>query len=219
MIFEKNDRIVFIGDSITDSNRNYNAKLAGWSSWGDGYVNILNAYTTALLPEYELMVINQGVSGNCIKDLNDRWQQSIFDLNPDWVTIMVGINDVWRHYDGTFSQDSQVSAEQFSQIYRSLIEKTLPQVKGMILLSPYMIEANVEDPMRKQMDSYRQIVKELATEYNTLYGNVQAPIDIFLQCQSSYVLSSDRIHPSTAGHLLIAKTWLEATGLVGGQDA
>lgn len=213
MLFEKKDRLLFMGDSITDSGRNYDAMPAGWSSWGDGYVNLLNAYTTALLPETELMVVNRGVSGNTVVDMAARWQTDALDFQADWVTIMIGVNDVWRHYDGTFPQVIQVDAGQFEQVYRELIEVTLPKVKGIILLSPFMVEGRLDDPMRQQVDQYRAIVEKLAADYQLPYGNVQAKVDEFLQHQSSYVLSSDRVHPSLAGHLLIAQAWLEATGI------
>lgn len=213
MLFEKKDRLLFMGDSITDSGRNYDAMPAGWSSWGDGYVNLLNAYTTALLPETELMVVNRGVSGNTVVDMAARWQTDVLDFQADWVTIMIGVNDVWRHYDGTFPQVVQVDADQFEQVYRELIEVTLPKVKGIILLSPFMVEGRLDDPMRQQVDQYRAIVEKLAADYQLPYGNVQAKVDEFLQHQSSYVLSSDRVHPSLAGHLLIAQAWLEATGI------
>ncbi|MRJ46970.1 SGNH/GDSL hydrolase family protein [Fundicoccus ignavus] len=207
MLFEKKDRLLFMGDSITDSGRNYDAMPAGWSSWGDGYVNLLNAYTTALLPETELMVVNRGVSGNTIVDMAARWQTDALDFQADWITIMIGVNDVWRHYDGTFPQVVQVDAGQFEQVYRELIEVTLPKVKGIILLSPFMVEGRLDDPMRQQVDKYRAIVEKLAADYQLPYGNVQAKVDEFLQHQSSYVLSSDRVHPSLAGHLLIAQAW------------
>lgn len=213
MLFEKKDRLLFMGDSITDSGRNYDAMPAGWSSWGDGYVNLLNAYTTALLPETELMVVNRGVSGNTVVDMAARWQTDALDFQADWITIMIGVNDVWRHYDGTFPQVVQVDAGQFEQVYRELIEVTLPKVKGIILLSPFMVEGRLDDPMRQQVDQYRAIVEKLAADYQLPYGNVQAKVDEFLQHQSSYVLSSDRVHPSLAGHLLIAQAWLEATGI------
>lgn len=213
MLFEKKDRLLFMGDSITDSGRNYDAMPAGWSSWGDGYVNLLNAYTTALLPETELMVVNRGVSGNTVVDMAARWQTDALDFQADWITIMIGVNDVWRHYDGTFPQVVQVDAGQFEQVYRELIEVTLPKVKGIILLSPFMVEGRLDDPMRQQVDQYRAIVEKLAADYQLPYGNVQAKVDEFLQHQSSYVLSSDRVHPSLAGHLLITQAWLEATGI------
>lgn len=218
MLFQKNDRILFMGDSITDSNRNYEAIPAGWSSWGDGYVNLLNAYTTAIFPEVELMVVNRGVSGDTILDLENRWEEDVLNFAPDWVTIMIGVNDVWRHFDGVFAQQRMVKEEEFKETLCKLIEKTQTKVKGIILLSPFMVEKNEADPVRAMVDRYRKIVETTAKDYDLIYGNVQEKIDGFLEQQSSYVLSSDRVHPSLAGHLLIAQTWLEITGLVGGES-
>ncbi|MGJ0994340.1 SGNH/GDSL hydrolase family protein [Enterococcus casseliflavus] len=197
MIVDKKDRLLFMGDSITDSNRNYQAIPAGWSSWGDGYVNLINAYTTALLPQMELMIVNRGVSGDTVVDLKKRWK-----------------DDVWRHFDGTFAQTELVGIERFESELRDLIEQTLSNVKGMILLSPFMVEANKEDPLRKMLANYQQVLAKVAQEYGILLGDTQEKFDDFLLYQSSYVLSSDRVHPSTAGHVLIAKTWLETVGIL-----
>lgn len=214
MEIKKKARLVFVGDSITDSNRNYEATLAGWSSFGDGYVNLINAYTTALLPDQEYMVINQGISGDTVADLKIRWESDVLALKPDVVTIMIGVNDVWRHFDGTFCQSELVNLSRFEKIYRELIEKTLTEGISVILLSPFMVEQNREDPMRGMIDDYRSIVRKLAEEYQLICGDVQKKIDQFLKYQSSYVLSSDRVHISLAGHLLIAKEWLEATKII-----
>ena len=219
MMIEKKDRILFVGDSITDSNRNYEAIPAGWSSWGDGYVNLINAYTTALLPREELMIVNRGISGDTILDLKKRWQVDVLDFKPDWLTIMIGVNDVWRHFDGTFAQTPLVSLDRFESELQTLIERTLPHVKGIILLSPFMVEQNEKDPVREMLSGYQQVIQTLAETFGLPYGNVQEKIDDFLRHQSSYVLSSDRVHPSLAGHVLIAKTWLETTGILEGKDA
>lgn len=218
MRIDKNDRLLFVGDSITDSNRNYDAIPAGWSSWGDGYVNLINAYTTALLPQKELMIVNRGVSGDTVRDLKKRWQADVLDFQADWVTIMIGVNDVWRHFDGTFTQTKLVSLERFEKELRELITRTLPNVKGIILLSPFMVEHNQNDPVREKLGHYQQVVAHLAEEFSLPHGNVQEKIDAFLCYQSSYVLSSDRVHPSLAGHLLIAQTWLETVGILEGKD-
>ena len=95
-----------------------------------------------------------------------------------------------------------------------MIEQTLSNVKGMILLSPFMVEANKEDPLRKMLANYQQVLAKVAQEYGILLGDTQEKFDDFLLYQSSYVLSSDRVHPSTAGHVLIAKTWLETVGIL-----
>lgn len=214
MIVDKKDRLLFMGDSITDSNRNYQAIPAGWSSWGDGYVHLINAYTTALLPQMELMIVNRGISGDTVVDLKKRWKDDVLAFQPDWVTIMIGVNDVWRHFDGTFAQTELVEIERFESELRDLIAQTLPSVKGMILLTPFMVEANKEDPLREMLTNYQHVLAKVAQEYGILLGDTQEKFDDFLLYQSSYVLSSDRVHPSTAGHVLIAKTWLETVGIL-----
>ncbi|GGI65378.1 SGNH/GDSL hydrolase family protein [Enterococcus alcedinis] len=214
MTLGKKSRLLFVGDSITDSNRNYEAIPAGWSSFGDGYVNLINAYTTALLPDKEYMVVNKGVSGDTIVDLKSRWQQDVLDFKPDTVTIMIGINDVWRHFDGTFCQSEFVHPTVFEQVYRELIEETLAKGIKVFLMSPFMVEANHQDPMRSMVDDYRSIVKKLSEKYQLVHGDVQKKIDQFLKYQSSYVLSSDRVHVSLAGHLLIVQEWLEMTKII-----
>ena len=209
MIFSKKDRIVFVGDSITDSNRDYAAPPAKWASWGDGYVNVINGYTTALHPAKELMIINKGISGNRIMDLSTRWNEDVVALTPDWVAIMIGINDIWRQFDGTFCQDEQVTEDEFYETYRTLVKETLPKVKGMILLSAFMVEERLDDAMRKKVDRYNQLTQQVAEEFSIRFVDVQAYFDEFLTHQSSYVLSSDRVHPSFAGHLLIAKAFID----------
>lgn len=211
-MFEKKARIVFVGDSITDSGRNYEAAPAGWSSWGDGYVNLINAYTTAVHPEKELMVVNQGISGNRITDLQERWGE-VLALQPDYLTIMIGINDAWRHFDGTFMQQEQVSLPLFEEIYEELINQSLAINTKVILMSAFMIEANQGDSMKQMVLQYNQVTKKLAEKYQLLYVDIQEELDAFTEVQSSYVLSADRVHPSLAGHLIIAKTWLQAVGL------
>lgn len=212
MDIKKKSRIVFMGDSITDSNRNRQAIPAGWSSWGDGYVNLINAYTTAYLPMNELMIVNKGISGDTITDIQKRWEKDVIDFKADWVTLMIGINDVWRHFDGTFCQEPLIDLEKFECTYREIIERSLNNGIQMILLSPFMVEQNQEDPMRKMVDSYRSVVKKLADDYQLIYGDIQSEIDCFLQYQSSYVLSSDRVHISLAGHYIISQNWLNITG-------
>ena len=213
VMFGKNDRIVFVGDSITDSGRNYDALPAGWSSWGEGYVHLINAFTTGVHPEKELMIVNQGISGNRITDLKQRWEKDVMGLSPDWVNIMIGVNDVWRHFDSTFSQEKQVDMDMFEKIYEELIVTTQSKVKGIILIGAFMVEANRQDAMREKLEQYNNVTKKLAEKYNLLYVDIQTVMDHFTRYQSSYVLSSDRVHPSTAGHLLIAREWIKSVGL------
>ncbi len=212
MIFEKNDILVMAGDSVTDCGRMYEQPAGGWGSFGDGYVSMVDAFLAALYPELHIMVANRGVSGDDIIKMEERWDKDVMALNPDWVSIMIGINDVWRQFDGLLMHVDTVSPTLFETTYRNLIERTLPHVKGIILISPIMIEQNNDNPMKQMLTKYAAIAKTLATEYNLLYVDVQSRVDAFLQELNEFILCSDRVHPNNKGHAIIAKAFLDTIG-------
>lgn len=213
MIFQENDIIVMAGDSVTDCGRSYELPPAGWGSFGDGYVMYVDAFLTTLYPELKLMVANKGVSGNCITDLEQRWDKDVLSLKPDWVSVMIGVNDVWRQFDGILMNVDMITIDRFEQSYRRIIEKTLPVVKGMILLSPIMIEKDDTHPMKAMVVKYAEVARRLAEEYGLLFVDVQSKIDKFLENLNEYILTSDRVHPNHKGHSIIAKAFLDKVGV------
>lgn len=210
MIFEKNDKLVMIGDSITDCGRTRPDGEGLFDPYGNGYVNMVKAFLDADYPEFAIRVVNKGNSGNNVRNLKNRWDEDVLGHDPDWVSIMIGINDVWRHFDCPKMTETHVGIEEYEKTYEGLINTTLPQVKGLILVKPYFIESNLEDPMRRQMDEYGEIVEKLAKKYNTILVDPQAGFDNMLKYMHPMALAWDRIHPNTSGHALIAKCFLEA---------
>lgn len=217
MLFNKNDTLIIAGDSVTDCGRTYDADLAGWGSFGDGYVGLINAFMTGLYPELSVRVINKGVNGNTVVDLKKRWQQDVLDLKPDVVSIMIGVNDVWRHFDGTFKREELVTPEIYRHTYEEIIEATLPSVRNLLIMGSFMVEPNTSDPMGKMVREYAAIAKELAIKYNLIYIDTQKRIDDFTTHLSSYIISQDRVHPygvqgPLPGHMILAKSFLDAAG-------
>jgi len=100
MKIENGSKLLFIGDSITDCGR---ARPVGeglhWNNLGNGYVSIVQAQILTKHPESRIIVINMGVGGDTVRHLKARWQTDVLDLKPDWLSIMIGINDVWRQFD------------------------------------------------------------------------------------------------------------------------
>lgn len=214
MLIEKNSIVVFAGDSVTDADRNYDRDPGGWDSWGHGYVTLINDAMTALAPQLKAEIINSGVNGDDIKLLAARYDHDVLRFKPDYVTVMVGINDVWRHFDREFQHWNQpkVEPDEYRQIYHALIDKTKPTVKRMIIMSPFMWELNHDDPMRHALLAYQKIGKELAAQNDLMYIDAQAAVDDFLHQASYYVATPDRVHPSEQGAMVIAKKWLDAVG-------
>ena len=109
-------------------------------------------------------------------------------------------------------KEQHVEPEVYEETYRELIERTLPQVKGIILMTPYYIEAPREDPMRRRMDTYAGITKKLAAEYGLICVDLQKAFDDFLEFRHSSFLAWDRVHPSQSGCFLMGSEFLRQTG-------
>lgn len=212
MLFSKAQKLLFIGDSITDCGRNQPFGEGRGGSLGNGYVALIEGLIQSTYPELALRIVNKGISGNTVRDLNNRWQEDVISQNPDWLVIKIGINDVWRQFDTPFIPDRHVYEEEYQATLRKLIEETKPQLKGLILMSPFYIELSREDSMRSKMDTYGAIVRKLAKEYDALFIDTQAAFDKVLEHLYPATLAWDRVHPSYAGHMVLAKAFLKLVG-------
>ena len=212
MLLEKNDTLLFIGDSISDYERKRPVGEGLFNALGHSYVACAGALLNCMYPELHLRVINMGVSGNQVRDLDARWQTDVMDLKPQWVSVLIGINDVWRQFDCPQMPETHVSLQEYEETYARLIERTLPQVKGMILMTPYYMEPNRQDPMRTRMDEYGAVVRKLADKYHLTFVDLQAGWDRLFQHMHSTNIAWDRVHPNQTGCMYIAKQFLQAIG-------
>lgn len=212
MLLQKSQKLLFIGDSITDCER---AKPAGeglFGALGKGYVSLVDALLQAVYPELGIRVVNVGSSGNNVVDLQARWQEDVLDRKPDWLSIMIGTNDIWRQYDTPFIKDWHVYADKYEETLRQLVEQTKPRVSQLVLMTPFYLESNKQDAMRRTMDEYGAIVKKIAEQYGVLFVDTQAAFDIVLKELYSATLAWDRVHPSQAGHMVLARAFLNKIG-------
>ena len=212
MLFDQNDKILFIGDSISDYERTRPVGEGLFNAWGRSYVADVGSLLGCMYPEMHLRIVNMGIGGNQCRDLEARWQTDVFDQNPDWVSVLIGINDVWRQFDSPEIKEQHVSPEAFRTCYERLIKSTLPRVKGMILMTPYFMEPNRDDPMRRRMDEYGAITKELAEKYHLTLVDLQAGWDKLFQHMHPMNIAWDRVHPNQIGCMYIAKQFLSAIG-------
>ncbi|MDA0990712.1 MAG: SGNH/GDSL hydrolase family protein [Verrucomicrobia bacterium] len=203
------ETLLFIGDSITDCGRQ--RPVGERTGLGEGYVAFVDGLMAATLPEQRARVLNTGIGGNRVTDLASRWQTDVLDLKPTWLSVMIGINDVWRQFDHELSAQ-QVTIDQYESVYRELLAQTRPQLTGLVIMSPYFLEANRSDPMRAQMDAYGAVSRKLAGEFDALFVDVQAAFDAYLAERPSQSLCGDRVHPNKTGHMIIACAFLRAVG-------
>jgi lysophospholipase L1-like esterase len=175
---------------------------------GSGYVAYTQALFEAFHPTVRVRVINRGISGNTVRDLAARWQTDVLDLNPDWLSVMIGINDVWRQFDCSMATDRHVLLSEFKTVYSGLLEITRPHLKGLVLMTPFVIDAHRKDPMRRQMDAYGKAVRKLAEEFDAVFVDTQAVFDDLMQSIPPTELAWDRIHPGPTGHMALARALL-----------
>lgn len=212
MKIQAHQKLVMIGDSITDANRTKPIAEGLFDPLGRGYVTFVDSLINTYYPERQIRIANVGTSGNTVKDLASRWQTDVLELKPDWLSVMIGTNDIWRQFDTPKLTEGHVLPEEYERIYDDLLAKTRPLLKGLLLARPFFVESNLSDAMRARMEEYAKIVQRLAKKYDALYADPQAGFDAALKHCHSSALSWDRVHPNQTGHMIIAKAFLDALG-------
>ena len=204
--------ILFQGDSITDAGRSKDND----GNPGYGYPDMVTG-TLGYQHPYQYKFYNRGISGNRVVDLYARIRKDMINLKPDYMSILIGINDVWHEIGGK----NGVDAQKFEMVYGLLIEELLRDLPGLklMLLEPFVLPGSATCPtedipdrwdyFRSETDLRRAAVKRLAEKYNLVFvplqdkfsaANADAPEGYWLR---------DGVHPSPAGHALIQEAWLE----------
>ena len=206
-------RILFQGDSITDCDR----RRSDFYGLGGGYPNLVKASLGLDYPgEYEF--VNRGVSGDRIVDLYARIKMDFINLQPDYASIYIGVNDTWHE----INDQNGVETEKFEKIYTMLVEEILeacPQTK-LILIAPYVIEGsgscNTEDlpnkykTFRADVAEKAAVAKRIAEKYNLSFIELQPAFDEACTKAPAANWSGDGVHPSECGHEIIKRLWIEA---------
>jgi lysophospholipase L1-like esterase len=210
MKIHSNSTLLMIGDSITDCDRVRPVGEAVGGGLGNGYVALIDAMLGATCPQRHIRILNTGISGNTVRDLAARWQSDVLDLKPDWLSIMIGINDVWRQFLAPLQTEGHVPLDEYASTLEQLVRTTLPQLKGLVLMTPYFIEPSRADPMRAMMDRYGEVVRQLAGQYQAILVDTQAAFESVLTEFHPMALAPDRVHPTLAGHMVLARAFLKA---------
>lgn len=207
MKLKQNDKVLFIGDSITDVNRNRSNKR----DLGQGFPLLIAAELQAMLPKKKLTFYNRGIAGDRLIDLKNRWEEDCLDLNPDVVTILIGINDTNQQTAKAKEVDLE-EIKKFEEDYRFLLKSLVQRTDArIVLMEPFVLPYPKElMTWRAELDPRIQIVRKVARDYQTDL----IPLDGILNAAGiahgfSYYTGDDGVHPTDAGHGLIKKAWLE----------
>lgn len=203
MKIKPNQKVVFIGDSITEDGRFEDSK-----GLGDGYVRLIDDYIKAGYPSSDIQIVNKGISGNRVTDLKARWEVDVIQEVPDWVSISIGVNDVWRQLDNPSMV--QVYADEFERIYRQLLneiqEKTDAQI---IIMDPTIIGEDVHSEGNRLLKEYVTITKQLSKEFQTVNISMHETFIEYVEDNPENTLTNDGVHMNPLGRMLMAVKWME----------
>lgn len=205
MIFEAGQHVLFIGDSITDCGRRDVA-----APYGNGYMSLVRAFVTAGHPELGLRWTNRGIGGDTVRHLDRRWSADVLDERPDWLSVKIGINDVWRHFDA-YDPGGAVPIDEYEETLARLLRAAVDHTGcRLILADPYVIEPDRSEAQRAMTDRYGEVVARLAAETGAVHVRTQAAFDRVLESTGAGDWAEDRIHPNLPGHAVIADAFLDA---------
>ena len=202
---QSGDKMLFIGDSITDAGRRADAP-----PFGRGYVSMTVNMILAKYPERKIEFVNRGIGGNVVLDLESRWQTDAIDEKPTWLSVMIGINDVHRCYRGADEQpDPETYARVYDAILTDMAEKVGPK---MVLMEPFYLCSNPEHDINKMLAPYFDTVHRLAEKFGAILVPVHQAFQKALAVRYDRLWSDDNVHPFPEGHAFIALEWLKAMG-------
>ncbi len=202
------EKVLFMGDSITDAGRSYD----GDYHMGYGYATLVAAALGADRPN-AFVFQNRGIGGNRSIDLLGRIKKDMLNLKPDYMSILIGINDVWHDYDGL---NNGIDAQLFESYYEMLLnqlKQALPDLKIM-LMEPFVTHGTAVDWMwetfRKEVENRAEITRRIAEKYNLPFVRLMSVFDNACQAAPAEHWTHDGVHPTAAGHELIKRCWLES---------
>lgn len=208
------DVILFQGDSITDAGRDKKKLLPNDSrALGRGYPSVIASGLLVDHAKLNLKVYNRGISGNKVPDLDRRWQKDCIALKPKVLSILIGVNDIWHKLNGRYDGTAEVYRDGFA----ALLDKTkkeLPDTK-IVICEPFVLRCGaVTDKWFPEFDTRRKYAHEVATAAGATWVPFQTMFDdaVAKDIKPAY-WGQDGVHPSHAGHGLMANIWRKTVGL------
>jgi len=211
LVFKDGQTVVFVGDSITDCGRR-----AEFSQLGSGYVKLAVDLIGAKYPARRIQFYNEGIGGNTVEDLRNRWHDDVLRHKPDWLLVKIGINDIHRTLS---SLPTAVPVDKFEKLYRECLDLTRRQSRktGLILIDPFYISTDVasgsfRSKVLAMLTDYLAVVRKLAKEYDAIHIRTHEKFQEQLRHKPADYFCPEPVHPYVSGHLVIAHAVLEAIG-------
>mgnify|MGYP006427675209 CR=1 FL=1 len=208
MPLNERERILFIGDSITDTGRNRSIEPPNESgALGCGYALFTAARLLADHCGQQLEIFNRGVGGDRVTEMAGRWQQDCLDLQPTLLSVLIGVNDTWHR----FGARGGVELDEYERVYRDLLTRAGASLEPLrlVLCEPFALRTGrVTERWFPEFDQRREIVRKLADEFDAAFVPFQDVFDRACEKAPAPYWAGDGVHPTLAGHQRMADCWL-----------
>ena len=215
LALEKGEVILFQGDSITDAGRNKKNPRAN-QGLGRGYPSHIAASLHRDYPDLDLQIHNRGISGNKVPDLDKRWDQDCLEIKPQIVSILIGVNDIWHMLNGRYDGTAEVYRDGFAALLERT-KKALPSVT-LVICEPFVLMSGTvlqnKDNWFPEFDTRRKYAKEVCDGAGAVWVPFQTMFDKAVAAGTKPAeFAQDGVHPTQAGHQLMAETWRKTVGI------
>ena len=215
MTIKPNTTILFQGNSITDAGRDRKTQdqANNPAALGRGYPFHIGGQLLAEHAGLKLKVYNRGISGHKVPDLDARWQADTIDLKPAVLSILIGVNDIWHKLNGRYDGTPQIYREGFAALLKRTTD-ALPDVK-LVICEPFVLRCGaVNDTWFPEFEERRGHAKEVAAAAGAIWVPFQEMFDqaVAAGTEPAY-WAGDGVHPTHAGHALMAEAWRKAAGI------
>jgi len=204
----RGDVVLFQGDSITDAGRRSSP-----DGLGSGYVSIVRGWLASAHPDLEIQVLNRGVGGDRTQELLSRWKEDCVAIRPHVLSLMIGVNDVWRK-KGEWNGQTYIPLPDYRRNLSMLLDRAeAAGIRQLVLMSPTTIEPENDGELNTLLGAYDAAVREEAARRGSAYVPARQKLMEIRERMTDVAWTREGCHPTTAGHTVLAQAWLEAVGL------
>lgn len=207
LLFESGDKVLFIGDSITDCGRR-----GDHAPLGHGYVRKITELITAKYPERDIAYVNKGIGGDIVEGLENRWDTDVIDEKPNWLSVKIGINNASRQLGEGISNEEYLP--NWEACYRRILTRVKNELDApLFLFEIFYIEEDVENPRPLAVDAYNASIHKLADEFDARLIRTNDAFDSAVAARHGALWTTqDGVHPNAEGHTLMALEFLKQAG-------
>ena len=207
LLFQSGEKVLFIGDSITDCGRR-----GDHAPLGHGYVRKITELITAKYPDRDIAYVNKGIGGDIVEGLENRWDTDVIDEKPDWLSVKIGINNASRQLGEGIS--NEVYLPEWEVCYRRILTRVKDELEApLFLFEIFYIEEDVENPRPLAVDAYNASIHKLADEFDARLIQTNDAFDNAVAARPGALWTTqDGVHPNAEGHTLMALEFLKLAG-------